>query len=44
LFLFISAKYLGIVGVVFAPAIAATVCVLIQELYIKNLDADNGES
>lgn len=37
LFLFITAQYLGIVGVVFAPAIAATICVLIQELYIKNI-------
>jgi predicted PurR-regulated permease PerM len=34
--LFITAQYLGVVGVIFAPAIAATVCVLIDELYIKN--------
>lgn len=38
LFLFIAAKYMGILGVVFAPAIAATVVVLIQEVYIKNLE------
>ena len=38
LFLFITAQHLGIVGVVFAPAIAATVCVLIDELYIKNIN------
>lgn len=38
LFLFITAQYLGIVGVIFAPAIAATVCVLIEELYIKNIN------
>ena len=38
LFLFITAKYMGIVGVVFAPAIAATICVLIEELYMKNLE------
>ena len=38
LFLFITAKYMGIAGVIFAPAIAATVCVLIQELYMKNLE------
>lgn len=38
LFLFITAQYLGVVGVVFAPAIAATVCVLIEELYIKNIN------
>ena len=37
-FLFITAQYLGLVGVIFAPAIAATVCVLIQELYIKNIN------
>ncbi len=37
LFLLITAKYLGIIGVVFAPAIAATVVVLIEELYIKNI-------
>lgn len=38
LFLFITAQYLGIIGVVFAPAIAATVCVLIDELYIKSIN------
>ena len=38
LFLFITAQYLGIIGVIFAPAIAATVCVLIEELYIKNIN------
>lgn len=38
LFLFITAQYLGVVGVIFAPAIAATVCVLIQELYIKSVN------
>ena len=38
LFLFITAQYLGLVGVIFAPAIAATVCVLIEELYIKNIN------
>lgn len=36
-FLFLTAQYLGIIGVVFAPAIAATVCVLIEELYIKSI-------
>ena len=36
--LFITAQYLGVVGVIFAPAIAATVCVLIDELYIKNIN------
>ena len=38
LFLFITAKYMGAIGVIFAPAIAATVCVLIEELYMKNID------
>ena len=38
LFLFITAHHLGVVGVIFAPAIAATVCVLIDELYIKNIN------
>lgn len=38
LFLFITAQHLGVVGVIFAPAIAATVCVLIEELYIKNIN------
>ena len=38
LFLFLAAKYLGAVGVVFAPAIAATCVVLIEEIYIKNLE------
>ena len=44
LFLFIAAKYMGIVGVVFAPAIAATACVLIEELYIKNLENDSSQN
>lgn len=38
LFLFLTAKYMGVIGVIFAPAIAATAVVLIQEIYIKNLD------
>lgn len=37
-FLFITAQYLGVIGVIFAPAIAATVCVLVEELYIKNIN------
>lgn len=36
-FLFLTAKYLGLIGVVFAPAIAATCVVLTEELYIKNI-------
>lgn len=38
LFLFIAAKYMGVLGVIFAPAIAATVVVLIEEVYMKSLD------
>ncbi len=37
-FLFVTAQYLGVIGVIFAPAIAATVCVLIEELYIKTMN------
>lgn len=36
--LFVTAKYLGIIGVVLAPAIAATIAVLIDELYIKPIN------
>ena len=38
LFLFITAKYMGAIGIILAPAVAATACVLIEELYMKNLD------
>ena len=34
----VTAKFLGIIGVIFAPAIAATICALVDEIYIKNLD------
>ena len=37
-FLLVTAQYLGIVGVIFAPAIAATFCVLLEALYIKNVN------
>ncbi len=36
--LLVTAKFLGVIGVIFAPAIAATICVLVDELYIKSLD------
>ena len=39
LFIFVAAKYMGIIGVIFAPAIAATTVVLIEEVYMKSLDA-----
>lgn len=38
--LLVTAKFLGVIGVIFAPAIAATVCVLVDELYIKNINKD----
>ena len=38
LFLFIAAEYIGLVGVVFAPALAALVAVLFEELYMKKID------
>ena len=38
LFILISAKHFGIIGVIFAPAIAATIVVLIEELYVKSLE------
>ena len=40
IFLFVCAKYFGAVGAIFAPAIAADTCVLIEELYLKNMDED----
>jgi len=38
IFLFVCAKYFGVVGAIFAPAIAADTCVFIEELYLKNMD------
>lgn len=38
--LFVTAKFLGVVGVVFAPAIAATIAVLVDELYIKPINKE----
>ena len=38
LFLFIAAEYIGFVGVIFAPAIAALVAVLFEELYLKKIN------
>lgn len=37
-FILVTAQYLGFIGVIFAPAIAATFCVLLEELYIKNVN------
>lgn len=36
----VAAKFFGIIGVVFAPAIAATFAVLIDELYIKPINRE----
>ena len=38
LFIFLAAKFFGIVGVVFAPAIAALFVVLIEEIYMKSIE------
>ena len=37
-FILVTAQYLGIIGLIFAPAIAATFCVLLEELYIKKIN------
>ncbi len=39
--LFIAEQFLGFWGVILSPAIAATVCVLIDELYIKPINEKN---
>lgn len=36
--IFVTAKFLGAIGVIFAPAIAATIAVLVDELYIKPIN------
>lgn len=38
LFLFLAAEYIGVVGVIFAPALATLVAILYEELYLKKLD------
>lgn len=38
--LFIAQKYLGIIGVILSPALASTICVLIDELYIKKINTE----
>lgn len=38
--IFICAQFFGILGVILAPAIAATVCILVDELYLNNLNKD----
>jgi predicted PurR-regulated permease PerM len=36
--LFLAQQFLGFWGVIISPAIAATVCVLIDELYLKPIN------
>ena len=38
LFIFLAAKFWGVIGVVFAPAIAALAVVLIEEIYMKSIE------
>lgn len=38
LFIFLAAKFLGIIGVIFAPAIAALAVVLVEEIYMKSIE------
>lgn len=39
--IFVTAKFLGVIGVIFAPAIAATACVILDELYIKPINNES---
>lgn len=36
--LFIAQQYFGVVGVILSPAIASTICVLVDELYLKKIN------
>ena len=36
--LFIAEEFLGVWGVILSPAIAATICVLIDELYLSSIN------
>ena len=38
LLMFIAAEYIGIIGVIFAPAIAALLDILFEELYLKKIN------
>jgi len=39
--IFVCAQLFGVLGVILAPAIAATVCILVDELYLFPLNKDN---
>ena len=42
--IFVAEKFLGVWGVILSPAIAATICVLIDELYLSPMNEnDSGE-
>ena len=36
--LFIAQQFFGVVGVILSPAIASTICVLVDELYLKRIN------
>ena len=38
--IFAFEKFLGVSGVILAPAIAATLCVLFDELYVKTINKE----
>ncbi|MDY6310022.1 MAG: AI-2E family transporter [Cyanobacteriota bacterium] len=42
--LFVAEEFLGVWGVILSPAIAATVCVLVDELYLAPMNAKEAES
>lgn len=43
--LFIAQQFFGVVGVILSPAIASTICVLVDELYLKRINDEepNGD-
>lgn len=42
--LFVAERFLGVWGVILSPAIAATICVLIDELYLKQINDNEQET
>jgi predicted PurR-regulated permease PerM len=42
--LFVAEEFLGIWGVILSPAIAATLCVLVDELYLAPINAKEQEN
>ncbi len=41
--LFIAQQFFGVVGVILSPAIASTICVLVDELYLKKINDEEPE-